>query len=214
MEKAELFKHNEQAYRILKESLKNNKCTTINHAYREDGETKLNIVVNEQLAMIPDIENQILVNLGRKAKPYEIADILGGSLKRVYDLETLRKLKEKESFDQIESDKKDIEIVSSTILDGDRIIQSDAGYIMDGVYMDEEDILPVGFRKKDRTADKAMAECLKSDLRQALSTLTEREQRVLISIFRLDGRRTRSSEEIGKQYHVGRENKTNKIKSA
>lgn len=32
MEKAELFEHNEQAYRMLQESLKNNKCTTINHA--------------------------------------------------------------------------------------------------------------------------------------------------------------------------------------
>lgn len=32
MEKAELFEHNEQAYRMLRESLKNNKCTTINHA--------------------------------------------------------------------------------------------------------------------------------------------------------------------------------------
>ena len=32
MEKAKLFEHNEQAYRMLKESLKDNKCTTINHA--------------------------------------------------------------------------------------------------------------------------------------------------------------------------------------
>ena len=32
MEKAELFEHNEQAYRMLQESLKNNKCSTINHA--------------------------------------------------------------------------------------------------------------------------------------------------------------------------------------
>lgn len=32
MEKAELFEHNEQAYKLLQESLKNNKCTTINHA--------------------------------------------------------------------------------------------------------------------------------------------------------------------------------------
>lgn len=32
MEKAELFEHNEHAYKMLKESLKNNKCTTINHA--------------------------------------------------------------------------------------------------------------------------------------------------------------------------------------
>ena len=32
MEKAKLFEHNEQAYKKLLESLKNNKCTTINHA--------------------------------------------------------------------------------------------------------------------------------------------------------------------------------------
>ncbi len=32
MEKAVLFEHNERAYKMLKESLRNNKCTTINHA--------------------------------------------------------------------------------------------------------------------------------------------------------------------------------------
>ncbi len=32
MKKVELFEHNERAYRLLQESLKNNKCTTINHA--------------------------------------------------------------------------------------------------------------------------------------------------------------------------------------
>ena len=178
----------------------------VREAYREDGEARQNIVVNEQLSMIPDIENQILVNLGREAKPYEIADILGVSLERVHQLETLRKLQEKESLDQIESDKKDIETISNTLLDGDRIIESDAGYIMDGVYMDEEDTFPVGFRKKDRTADKVMAEQLKTDLRQALSTtLTEIEQEVLTRRFGLDDGITRTLEEIGIYYNVTRE---------
>ena len=155
--------------------------------------------------MISDIENQILVSLGREAKPYEIADILGVSLKKVYDLQTLRKLHEKESLDQIEDEKKDIETVSTTLSDGDRIIESDTGCIMDGVYMDEEDTLPVGFRKKDRTGDKAMVKELKSDLRQVLSTLTEREEGVLVRRFGLDNGRPRTLEEVGMDYNVTRE---------
>ena len=53
---------------------------TQSDAFAVDGEVKQNIVVNEQLAMLPDIEDQIFSNLGREAKPYEIADILGISL--------------------------------------------------------------------------------------------------------------------------------------
>lgn len=177
----------------------------IREAYKEDGEAKLNIVVNEQLSMIPDIENQILVNLGREAKPYEIADILGVSLKRVSELETLRKLQQKESLEQIEDDRKDIETISSTLLDGDRITESDDGYIMDGVYMDEEDTLPVGFRKRDRIADKAMTQLLKEDLGKALSTLTDRERNVLIQRFGLQDGRARTLEEVGINYSASRE---------
>ncbi len=174
----------------------------IREAYREDGETKQNIVVNEQLAMIPDIENQILVSLGREAKPYEIADILGVSLKRVYELENLRKLKKKDSLEQIESDRKNIEKISGQLSDGDKIIQSDAGYIMDGVYMDEEDILPLGFRKKDRVNDRAMTGMLKEDIIQVLSTLTEREEGILTKRFGLLDGRARTLVDIGGDYNV------------
>ena len=178
----------------------------IREAYREGGEVKQNMVLNEQLAMIPDIENQILVNLGRGAKPHEIADILGVSLKRVHVLETLRKLQEKESLDQIESDKKDIETVASTLSDGDKIIVSDAGYIIDGVYMDEEDTLPVGFREKDRTANKAMIEQLKKGFRGLLAAiLPERDLEILILRFGLNDGMPKSLEEIAMHFNVTKE---------
>lgn len=175
----------------------------IGEAYKENGETRQNIILNEQLSMIPDIENQILLTQGREAKPYEIADILGVSLERVYELEALRTLQEKVSLDQIESDKENIEIVCSKLPNDDRIIQSDDGFIQEGVYMDEEDTLPVGFRKKDRVADKVMSECLKEDFRQVLSTLKERERQVLVERFGLDnGGRPRTFDEVGEYFNT------------
>lgn len=171
-------------------------------AYRENEDIRQNIVVNEQLAMIPDIENQIQITLGREAKPSEIADILGVSLEKLHNLQTLRKLQQKESLDQIESDKKNIETIANTLLDGDRIIESDAGYIMDGIYMDEEDTLPVGFKKRDRTADKAIVKLFKSNLRRALSKLTEKEKAVLVQRFGLDDGKFKTLSEVGKLYNV------------
>lgn len=177
----------------------------IGESYRESGELKSNPIVNEQLAMIPDIEDEIHTNLGREAKPYEIADILGVSLKRLSELETLRKLQEKESIEQIEDDQKNIETIYSELLDGDKIIESDTGVIMDGVYMEEEDTLPVGFRKRDRTADKVMVQSLKENFKEVISTLpTEREQGIIVRMFGLDGGRPRTYEEIAKQYGISK----------
>ncbi len=173
----------------------------IREAYR-DGEAKQNIVLNEQLAMLSEIENRLLIELGREASPSEIANTLGISLKKVHELERLRKLRKKESLDQIESDKKDIEAVTRTLSDVDRITETDSGYIKDGVYTDEDDTLPVGFRMTDRTEEKAMAEILKETIRKVLSTLPEKERGVLIQRFGLDDGSPKTIEEIGRRYHI------------
>lgn len=170
--------------------------------YREDVDNKQRMEIREQLAMIPDIENQMLVSLGRKAKPYEIADILGISLKEVHNLNVLRKMQEKDSLEQIESDIKDKETVYSKSSDTDQIIKTDSGYIIDGVYMDEEDVLPIGFREKDRVANKAMTNYLKGDLRQLLTKLKEIEQGVLAQRYGLDDGIPKTQKEIGMSYNV------------
>ncbi|MEI3402306.1 MAG: hypothetical protein V8R51_08455, partial [Clostridia bacterium] len=57
------------------------------------------------------MKNQILINFGREAKSDEISDMLDISLQKIQELEVLQKLMERESWEQIESDRKDIEKV-------------------------------------------------------------------------------------------------------
>ena len=152
----------------------------IREAYREDESTKQNITANEQLAMMKEIKDQIFLNLHREATYSEIADILGISTDKVKELETLMALQEKDSLEQIEEDKKDQETIYGDLSDSDTIVKVDDGYIQDGVYLDEEEALPVGFRKSDRTEDKAMVHSLQLLVEQVLSTLTPREDLVLM----------------------------------
>lgn len=173
----------------------------IREAYKEDGETKQNIIANEQLAMMPDIEDQILSELRREAKPYEIADILGVSLNKVIELQTLRKLREKESLEQIDDVKKDEETIISGLSDSDTITKLDGEvFIRDGVYIDEEDTLPEGFRMKDRIQDKITTRMLSQELKNILSTLTEREEEILLLRFGFADGSTKTLEEIGKRF--------------
>lgn len=178
----------------------------IREAYKEDGEVKQNIVVKEQLAMIPEIEDQIFSNLGREAKPYEIADILGISLNKVRELQALRKFREKESLEQMADDRKDVETIIEDLSDGDTITESsDEAFIMDGVYIDEEDTLPEGFRMKDRVQEKIMSRKLSQSVENMLETLTEREKDVLLLRFGFVDGRTRTLEEVGQRFGLGRE---------
>ena len=178
----------------------------IREAYREDGESKQNMIVNEQLAMIPEIEDRILSELGREAKPYEIADILGISLKRVNELQTLRNLREKESLEQISDDRKNVETIIAGLSDTDRIAQlNDEEYVMDGVYIDEKDTLPEGFREEDRVEAKNMTRALSQSLEKILSTLTLREREVLLLRFGFVDGETRSLEEVGKRFGLTQE---------
>ena len=71
--------------------------------------------------------------------------------------------------------------------------------------MEEEDTLPVGFRKRDRTADKVMVQSLKENLKEVISTLpTKREQGIIVRMFGLDGGRPGTDEELAKQYNISR----------
>ena len=184
----------------------------IKEAYKDNGVVKQTIIVNEQLAMLPDIEAQILAKLGRKAKPYEIADILGVSLERVRQLETLRNLQQKESLDSIKTSNQESEKVFDELSDNDRVTQTGNGYVMDGVYVDEENILPVGFRKEDSVADKATVSTLKEEFKEAVikALPDERYQNVVLLRFGLVDGRIRTYKEIAMLYNVS-ETRINQI---
>ena len=180
--------------------------TIIREVYRE-GEIRRYLEVNEQLAMIPDIENMIWLQLGREATQSEIADILGVSEEKVQELNTLRMLQEKDSLNQIVEDKGTIDVITGSISDGDRPSDYEvgAGLVLDGVYEDKTDVLPVGFQMCDKTAATAMVEGIKGDLQQAISGLTEREQGVLILRFGLGNEEPKTLEDVGKYFNVTRE---------
>lgn len=161
--------------------------------------------IAKQLVMIQEIKDQILINFGREAKSDEISDMLDISLQKIQELEVLQKLMERESWEQIESDRKDIEKVFERLSDGDMGTQFDNEYILDGVYSDKDEIYPVGFRKEDMVYDDAMTKLLKEDLNEVLSTLPDREKEVLIKRFGLNDEKARTLADIGREYNVSPE---------
>ena len=148
-----------------------------------------------------DIEDQIFSNLGREAKPYEIADILGISLNKVIELQTLRRLKEKESLEQIDDNRKNIETIIASLSDNGIITETiDGAYIKDGVYIDEEDTLPEGFRIRDRVQDQIMAQMLSKSLENVLLRLDSQQREVLLERFGFADGRVKTLEEVGRKY--------------
>ena len=131
--------------------------------------------IAKQLVMIQEIKDQILINFGREAKSDEISDMLDISLQKIQELEVLQKLMERESWEQIESDRKDIEKVFERLSDGDMVY------------------------------DDAMTRLLKEDLNEVLSTLPDREKEVLIKRFGLNDEKARTLADIGREYNVSPE---------
>ena len=83
---------------------------------------------------------------------------------------------------------------------------------MDGVYVDEENILPVGFRKEDSVADKATVSTLKEEFKEAVikALPDERYQNVVLLRFGLVDGRIRTYKEIAMLYNVS-ETRINQI---
>ena len=152
----------------------------------------------KQLVMIQEIKDQILINFGREAKSDEISDMLDISIQKIQELEVLQRLMERESWEQIESDREDIEKVFERLSDGDMGTQFDNEYILDGVYSDKDEVYPVGFRKKDMVYDNAMTRLLKEDLNEVLSILPDREREVLIKRFGLNDEKAKTLADIGR----------------
>ena len=175
--------------------------------YREDGELYQSKVTNKQLAMIPDIEETIFVTTGVKAKPCEIADILGISLKRLEELQTLIKLKERESLEQVDSNIRDEEKFINGLSDSDKVTKiNDKIFVQDGVYIDEEDILPQGFTIEDRVNDKTMRKMLEEEIQKSLLELKEREAEILRLRFGLANEEMpKTLDEVGKEFGLTRE---------
>ena len=158
-------------------------CITIIRRIKREciraGGVRHSLTTEEQLKRLAEIENQIEMHSHREPEPYEIAEIMDISEKRVSELQTLRRIKKKESLEQLEEDKEKIETIANKLQDDEKIIQTDVNYMKDGVYMDEEDILPVGFRKVDRIENQAIYNALKGSIEKVLDTLPTQESEYL-----------------------------------
>ena len=175
----------------------------IREIYRDSREFRQSYIVSEQLEMIAEVENQILVSLGREAKSEELSDILGIPVDRIGELKRLRSMRAKESLEQISSDRTDLETVAGELSDSDTITNSSEGHIIiDGVYRDEKEELPVGFRRRDRVEDAGMVQELQIEIGRVLGTLTPKEEQIIRLRFGLDGRRPQTLREVAKHFGV------------
>lgn len=152
----------------------------VREAYREDGNFKQNMIINEQFEMMHEIEDQLLGTLEREPKPYEIANVLGVSIKRVNYLQQLKRLKEKESIEKV-----------------------DDNIIVDGVYEDQS--IPEGLTQRNMVEDSLITNSLKEEVMHALDTLTPRERNILTMRFGLEDGIPFTHDQIARIFNVTRE---------
>jgi len=179
--------------------------TIIRECIRETGNFKNNNEVNEQFSKLLELEEQIFNKNGRSANKNEIADLLGVSLKRAEELRTLLGICQKESIEELNSSKREEEVIIGNISDEDRVdLGSEGETILAGAYLDEDEILPVGFTQKDIVGDEVMVRMLKEDIEKALSSLSERERTILILRFGLNNSEPKTFVEIGEEYNLSK----------
>lgn len=173
----------------------------IREAYKEDNILKLNIELNEQLKSLQDAEEWIFKQIGSEATPDQLAEELNISLERLALLFRIRGMREKESLEQIEEDKLDIDNVAAKLYDGEKITESGEHYVMEGVYMDEQDILPMDYDKRDMNEVIALSNDGKRRIRNAVKKLPAEQRFVIIRRYGL-GKREYTIEEIAKKMKV------------
>ena len=173
----------------------------IRKAYKEDNIIKLNIKLNEQLKSLKDTEEWILKYSGSEATPEQLAEKMNISLERLALLFKVRGMKESESLEQIEEDKLNIDNVTAKLFDSDKITESGEHYVMEGVYMDEQDTLPMDYDKRDMNEVRALSNDGKRRIRNAVKKLPAEQKFAIIYRYGL-GKREYTTEEIAEKMKI------------
>lgn len=147
------------------------------------------------------IEEEMLKSEKRKPTDEEIKELLGISNKRLESLKNYIKIHSSESLESLEkSDSEYEEELINELLDDERIEEENRKQILNGIYVDrEEDALGEHAMKTDIAAERMVAN---KDLNEVLDTLTEREKKVLKSIFGLEDGRPKNLEETGGEFYI------------
>ena len=149
------------------------------------------------------IEEEMLKSEKRTPTDEEIKELLGISNKRLDSLKNYINIHSSESLESLEkSDSEYEEEMINELLDDERIEEENRKQILNGIYIDREDIFGEHAIKTDIAAERMVAN---KDLNEVLDTLTEREKKVLKSRFGLEDGRPKTLEETGEQFYVSRE---------
>lgn len=165
----------------------------------------INARTMEQLDNMKMTEEEFFSQLGRQATKEEIAQIMGISVKKVTELQSIRDSSDTRSLDEISDSKVDFEEVVKHMSDGDRIERADEGYISEGVYLDEKYAIPYTPRGGIDTQYEFSINALKQQINYLLETLTQREADVLRMRFGMNDGSTHTLEEVAAVFGVTRE---------
>ena len=149
------------------------------------------------------IEEEILKSDKITPTDEEIKELLGIGNKRLDSLKNYINIHSSESLESLEkSDSEYEEEMINELLDDERIEEENRKQILNGIYIDREDIFGEHAIKTDIAAERMVAN---KDLNEVLDTLTEREKKVLKSRFGLEDGRQKTLEETGEQFYISRE---------
>ena len=176
--------------------------------------TGMPFYVLEEIDKLSDIENEFKAQ-GVKVQSEDIAQLLIMPIEKVDELLRLRnELLYPNSFEQIKEEESDIaDKVIDNASDADAIQVTESGYVLDGVYVEPEEIPSyeenfIGHSKHEDSVDieeQVNQKDLKERMDEALGTLTERETGVLRFRYGLNGGEPQTLEDTGKEYSVSRE---------
>lgn len=170
--------------------------------------------VLEMMDTISNIENEFK-NQGETASVQDIANILGIAEDRARDYQKImNRIGYGEKIESIENLKDtEYDSIVDNAHDSDYIVETESGYVLDGVYVDSDknntvqEVISSDFENEDNQSVEELSETnsLKASLNQVLETLTDREEEVLRMRFGLDGDSSKNLEEVGARFSVTRE---------
>ena len=184
---------------------------SIMNQYRKDHEFTGDILTRlKEIEELDEIENIHLMTTGKEATDEDISHEMGISLMSVEQIkENREKFYRNLSYETLLSrdDEVSQEDIISNIDETSRGVNTEGGYIVDGVYFDEDVSIP--FLEDEEQIINADTEAeygvFKENINSMLGTLTEREQRVIKARFGLDGKGEKTLDQVGKLIGINRE---------
>lgn len=184
---------------------------SILNQYRDEHEFSGKIFEKlKEIEKLEEIENNHIMTTGKEATDEEIANEIGVSIEIVKEIKYNReKFISSLSFESL-LDRDDEQTREKTILNIDetaRGVNTEGGYIVDGVYLEEDDSIPLDEDEKKIIDTDLEGEggILKDITRKLVGTLTEREQKVIILRFGLDGEGSKPLYKVGNRLNLTKE---------